>query len=289
MPGFGFITMAYGPDRYMRQAETLARSLRLHMPGIPLALVTDRTDPGDLFDVVVPMLPFSNAGTLHKISLYDYSPFEETLFIDSDCVVVRPFHEQLSAISRHDFAPVVNKCLKAGEQDLWLEDVGKALQAVGGTCFPKFNGGVYFFRKGDEAASIFRGAHDILSRAAELGVKDFDRAGPGDETLIGLAMAQHGGLKLYDDHGTLMRTPLNTTGPVEVSVLTGECSFVKQGRRVSPAIVHFCGHYITHPAYQIATEELIRGKRLSSARRGWLATGHALNAAKHRVTRRLAR
>jgi hypothetical protein len=286
---FGFITMAYGPDRFIRQAETLARALRRHMPGMPLALVTDRTDPGDLFDVVVPMLPFSNAGTLHKISMYEYSPFEETLFVDSDCIVVRPFHEQLAAISRYEFAPIVNKCLKAGEQDLWLEDVGKALEGVNGTCFPKFNGGVYFFRKGDEAAQIFRGAHEILSRASELGVKNFDQAGPGDETLIGLAMAQRGDMKLFDDGGGLMRTPLNTQGPIEVSVLTGECSMVKEGRQLSPAIVHYCGPWIRHPTYQIASEELISGRRASSTRRGWLNTAHVLANVKERIGRRLAR
>ena len=34
---------------------------------------------------------------------------------------------------------------------------------------------------------------------------------------------------------------------VEVSVTEGQCSFVKEGRRLSPAIVHFCGDYLPAP------------------------------------------
>jgi len=280
--------MAYGPDRFLRQAETLSRSLRLHMPGLPLALVTDRKDAGELFDIVIPMRPFGRAGTLHKINLYDYSPFEETLFIDSDCVVVRPFHEQLEAIRGHDFAPIVTLCLKDGESDLWLEDVGAALQGVGGSAFPKFNGGVYFFRKGAEAEGIFARANDLLLRKKELGIKDFDSAGPGDETLIGLAMAQSPHLKLFDDHGLLMRTPLNTQGPVEVEVLNGFSSFVKEGKQVSPAIIHFCGPWIDHPAYAIARAELEADKPASRLARGLFWLRFILDKAARKVRRRLS-
>ncbi len=287
-PGIGFITMAYGPDRFIRQAETLARSLRLHMPGVPLALVTDRADAGELFDIVVPMRPFGRAGTLHKINLYDYSPFEETLFIDSDCVVVRPFHESLDAIRAYDFAPIVTVCLREGESDLWLEDVGAALKGVGGTAFPKFNGGVYFFRKGAEASEVFARANQLLARKVELGIKDFDSAGPGDETLIGLAMAQTPELKLFDDNGLLMRTPLNTQGRVEVEVLKGFSSFVKEGKRVSPAIIHFCGPWIDHPTYAIARAELEAGKPASLAARGLVWVRHVLEKVTGKVRRRLS-
>lgn len=286
--GFGFITMAYGPDRFLRQAETLARSLRLHMPGIPLALVTDRADAGGLFDIVIPMRPFGRAGTLHKINLYNYSPFDETLFIDSDCLVVRPFHDQIAAIRLHDFAPIVTRCLADGDTDLWLEDVGAALKGVAGTRFPKFNGGVYFFRRSAGAEGVFARANELLLRKAELGIKDFDSAGPGDETLIGLAMAQSPHLKLFDDHGLLMRTPLNSQGPVEVEVLKGRSSFIKEGQRVSPAIIHFCGPWIDHPAYAIARAELEADKPASRLARGLFWLRFILDKAARKVRRRLS-
>ncbi|TPG16500.1 hypothetical protein EAH87_14880 [Sphingomonas koreensis] len=257
----GFLTMAFGGDRYLRQAETLARSLKRHMPQHKLALVTDRPDPGPLFDIVVPMAPVTRAGTVHKTEMYAYSPFEQTLFIDSDCVVARPFAAELSAISQHDFSPVVAQYLAHGDSDLWLEDVGQAIDKVGGTPFPKFNGGVYFFRKGSLAQEVFARATRMRDRAAELGIKDFDRSGPGEETLIGMALSEMRVERLHYDHGRLMRTPLNSTGSISLDVLGGSCHFIKEGTLVAPAICHFCGEFADHPAYLTADYMLRYGHK----------------------------
>ncbi len=257
----GFITMAFGPDKYLRQAETLARSLKLHMPGHPRALVTDRPGPHPLFDIVVPMRPVAAAGTVHKTEIYGYSPFDETLFIDSDCVVARSFTRELAEISRFDFSPIVGLYLVAGDADLWLEDVGRALAGVGGRRFAKFNGGVYFFRKGPFAKQVFDRAGALRGRAAELGIKDFDRSGPGEETLIGLALAEMHAGDSYNDGGALMRTPLNSTGPLTLDVLAGDCHFIKEGTRVDPAICHFCGPWIEHRAYLTAEYTLLHDRR----------------------------
>ncbi|MDT0575834.1 hypothetical protein RM533_06510 [Croceicoccus sp. F390] len=263
----GFITMAFGADKYFAQAETLARSLRRHMPGYAIAIVTDRADAGPLFDITVPMDPVDIAGTVLKTDLYRYSPFAETLFIDSDCVVARDFTPQLQQIRAHDFTPVVGRYLSRGDQDLWIRDVGAAIEKVGGTKFPKFNGGVYFWRKSPFAQEVFRRAIAIRARADELGILDFDRSGPGEETLIGLALSQMHVIDLYDDGGMLMRTPLNSTGPVHLDVIGGACRFIKEGEEVTPAICHFCGEWIDHPAYLIAQHELLRGQRLPEHRR----------------------
>lgn len=265
MSELGFITMAFGSDKYFQQALTLARSIKRNMPGIPIALVTDRSDTGPEFDIVVPMGSVAKAGTVHKIAMYDYSPFQETLFIDSDSVVVRPFHDQLHAIRQFDFSPIVGQYLRAGDNDLWLADVGKAVLGVGGHSFPKFNGGVYFFRKGSYALDVFHRAEAIRLRAEELGIKDFDRSGPGEETLIGLALASLGAEDLYFDHGKLMRTPLNSSGPIVADPITQLCHFIKEGQRVEPAIIPYCGEWASHPTYEIARRSLARGTALD----GW--------------------
>lgn len=141
----GLLTMAYGPQKYLDQAETLARSLRMHMPNFRRAIITDRP-ASDLFDVVIPIDDFNVPGTLLKVRMYELSPFEHTLFIDSDCIAARNFETQLAEICNYDFTPIVTSFLGPGDRDLWLKDVGYALSKVGGERFPKFNGGVYFFK-----------------------------------------------------------------------------------------------------------------------------------------------
>lgn len=263
MQDFGFLTMAFGPQRYIEQAEALAFSLRLHMPQAPICLVTDAPREVGLFDNVVIMDPVGVPGTVLKTRMYGYTPFHETLFIDSDCLVTRPFWDHIEKMKAWDFTPVCNSYLKAGDADLWLEDVGTALEKVGGEVFAKFNGGVYFYRQSDFAQEVFFRSLQILERATELGVLDFDNAGPGEETLIGLALAQMHSGPLYDDDFGLMRTPLNTTGAIVVDPVAGRSRIAKNGREMSPAILHFCGAYAHHPAYLAAQVAVARGHKLS--------------------------
>lgn len=281
----GIITMAYGKQKYFDQAVTLARSLRLHMPDYKLAIITDRTDAGPLFDDVINISDFTVAGTLLKIRMYEESPYQENFFIDSDCIVAKNFENCLSDIRKYDFTPIVNQYLKDGDQDLWLDDVGQALRTLNADRFPKFNGGVYFFRKSEYASSIFKRANELLSLKNELGILDFDSAGPGEETLIGLAMAEMGITELYNDDGALMRTPLNSTGPITLDVFNSRSRFVKNGKEVSPAIVHFCGPWIDHPAYTIAADELKAGAPMSPGLKTWRNIRYKARSAINRFVR----
>jgi hypothetical protein len=271
MSDFGFITMAFGSDRYIRQAENLALSLRHNMPGYKIAIVTDRPDVTPIFDIVIPMRKFDQAGTLYKLDIYEYSPFHETLFIDSDCIATKLFHAQIEQIKQYDFSPVVSRYLHRGETDSFLDDLDWTLDAVGGRAFPKFNGGVYFFRKSAFAQGIFDRAKHFYTEAKALGIRNFDKAGPGDETVIGLAMAEQSGSKYYDDLGHLMRTPMELVGRLEIDALGGGCRFKKGNVIVTPAICHFCGDWIGVPQYKIAEYYLRKGKRPSLPHRyAWI-------------------
>ncbi|MEM7688750.1 MAG: hypothetical protein AAF291_06985 [Pseudomonadota bacterium] len=286
----GFITMAFGDQRYIDQAVSLARSAKLYMPGNKFALVTDRSEPVPVFDQQIKMDDFSLAGTVLKTKIYEYSPFEETLFIDSDSLVTRDFSPELAEIRPWDFTPVVNDFRAPGGTDPWLKDVGEALRKVGGRSFPSFNGGVYFFRKSELAARVFAGGEEMLERQDELGILDFDKAGPGEETLLGLSMSRLGHEDFYPDHeGRFMRTPLNATSPIHFEVLDGECRFEKKHKWVEPAIVHFCGPWNKHPSYLIAVKELERGQKLSTIERASIIAQSKARKLKQKVENKLRR
>jgi hypothetical protein len=86
----GVITLAYGHARFAEQARSLALSLKLHAPHLRRALVTDSTDPEvlSLFTEVIPLRRDWGAGVRQKFFLDRYSPYDETLFIDSDCLAL---------------------------------------------------------------------------------------------------------------------------------------------------------------------------------------------------------
>lgn len=262
----GVITLGFGKDKYLQQAETLARSLKLHMPDLPVAIVTDRAELGWPFDITVPIKAERGLGVVQKIWLDDYSPFEETLFIDSDCIAVRPFHDQLEALRGWDFTPTCDRYLGLEDDDpFYFEDFAGAMHTLGLSTFPKFNGGLLFFRRGETAARVFKASRALALRQEELGLKSFDRGGVADETVMGLALAQEGLTDLYDCHGTLMRTPIGLSGALTVDALRGDCRFVKNGEPVSPAICHFAAPYAGYSEYRY-NSSLVRHPGLP----GWL-------------------
>lgn len=243
-PSFGIVTVAFGHKRYMRQAEALAFSIKLHMPGIRVALISDTTSPHHIFDDHGRINSSYGLGVIQKIWIDQYSPYDHTMFIDADCLVTRPFHKELEEIKQFDFTPIVGRFLGLEDKEIFMEDLGETLRMIGATEFPKYNGGVYFFKKGDLAKKIFEEARNIAKEAKKLGLKNFDRGGVNDETVFGLALAKLHIRSLYNDNGRMMRTPIGLTGPLTIDVLGGGCSFVKEGVPVAPAVCHFAGGYI---------------------------------------------
>jgi hypothetical protein len=188
-----------------------------------------------------------------------YSPFERTLFIDCDCVVTRPFHDELAAIAEFPFSPVLERITPIDGADEYLDDVRAALLKVGGCGYPKFNGGVYYFDRSPEAAAVFDLARQYYRDYRAYGIRHFDLHGPGDETVIALALAKLGRLDLYDDTGRLMRTPTGLNGRLGIEPLGGGCAFRRFDGMVRPAICHFACPYLLMPEYRLAEASLRSG------------------------------
>jgi hypothetical protein len=288
--GFGFMTIAIGAPRYLRQAEVLSLSLRRNMPGIPIAIVTDSDTLKPYADLLVPYDKSYPVATAQKLLLDQYSPFDETMFIDSDCIATRDFHEELSEIRRYPFTPVMGALTPPNGRDEYVKDLRAALEKVGGSAFPKFNGGVYSFHRSDVASEIFGKARDYFKNYHDYGLKPFDRGGPGDETVIALALAATATLDLYKDRGRLMRTPTGLKGRIAIDPMGGGCSFERAEGVVTPAICHFAGEFLLSPEYRLAEAALRTGtamKDLSAAEhvkaRCGSAWAHASRFAEYRV------
>jgi hypothetical protein len=231
--------MAFGADRYIDQAVTLGRSLHRHAPTIPRAVVTDSDDQrlDRLYDFRIALRPEWGADPRQKLFIDRYTPFDETLFIDSDSIVVR---SPIAAFDRFDGAAVgvVGAQIREG---YWYVDVRGLLNRFGLEAMPKFNGGVYYLSRPAGASAVFESARDLLPEYEALGFCSF-RGGLGDEPLMALALALHG-LEASDDRGLLMRTPLGIRGRLRIDAIGGRARFNKFGREVSPAIVHFVSSF----------------------------------------------
>ena len=241
----GVLTIAHTDPKYATQAVTLARSIRLRDPDMPLAVATDldaRLFRG-LYDVVVPWDFSRRPGVLCKLDVYDISPFETTLFIETDCLAVRSlelvfdyFHDRPFAVFGRN-EPTTH----------YIQSPDKVAALVPSATYPVFNGGLYYFRKSPAAAAVYHDAKALLPQYDDLGLARIyhSPACPNglecDEPLFSLAMAKAGLEAVDDPQLDIMFAPEKPLFQIDIDVLAGTCSFERCGRLVHPVLPHFVG------------------------------------------------
>lgn len=85
----GFVTLATGHIKYYKMALNMLRSFRLHNPDAKFAIICDKENEiTKQFDTTV-ILEKANGDYRDKFSLLINSPYDETIFIEPDCLIYR--------------------------------------------------------------------------------------------------------------------------------------------------------------------------------------------------------
>jgi hypothetical protein len=243
----GIITIALGSETYIRMAKDLALSARKHCPTIPRAVVTDSRDAelAGLFDSVIPVDASLGDPLFQKLCLDRYSPFDETLFIDCDSLIVGDVDFIWRACEGRSSAFVGEKQTTGS----WYgADVATVCRACNVPWLGTLNSGMIFFRSGDEASKMFASGRRAMARCRTLGFDLFRGDIYSDEIGFSIAFAEHAVEPLDDPRGRTMRTPIGIEGRMKIDVLRGYCRFIKRGEPVAPTIVHFATWQF-HPVY----------------------------------------
>ncbi|MBV32392.1 MAG: hypothetical protein CMK36_02985 [Porticoccaceae bacterium] len=156
----GYLTMAFGEPKYFAMACNLAMSLRWH-DSRPVALLcddksklTDQTKA--LFDYIVEAKHLSNQGYMsYKTHMPKLSPFQKTMFVDSDSIVVRDqLNRHWHRLDGHIFTTIGSKIFRGHNGQLlgydskeirW--DADFFLNELGLPYTIRNNGGFYYFEK----------------------------------------------------------------------------------------------------------------------------------------------
>ena len=251
----GFITIAVG-KYYRYLAKYLAISYRLNSDGnYPLAVVTDQKtkELEKYFDHVIVTDDEINDGYLYKLKLYNYSPFEETIFIDADSFVIRDISFYWEFFKESNFGVFgINSTNYRGAKNFFNPE--KVLAEFEVTSIPKFNGGVYYFKKNEKAKKVFEDALALTERYDEFEMPRFSndaiqKTAKGDEPLISLSMIVNKETSTIDSEKNGM-FHLNKSKYLKLDVLKRECEFYKNQKKVTPSIVHFGGDRTKQYHYQ---------------------------------------
>lgn len=190
----GYITVALGDQKYYDMAANLARSIKKYDRVNPVCLIHDgllyanhtyRT----VFDDNVVIPPKDNyIGCLNKLRLYEYSPYEKSMFVDADCLMVRAGIDiYWRELDKYYFTMTGEK-VKSGK---WYNmDITEAMRILAIPYIVRMNSGVFYFKKSPDAAHFFKICQDLVAAHANI-LSTYHQARPGqwaDEPFFGAAM-----------------------------------------------------------------------------------------------------
>jgi hypothetical protein len=234
---FGILTLAT-PNDFLK-AIGLALSLRVSNPGVPVAVacspsVRPLVEP--YFDEVVTEQA-GLKGFVHKVYLDKYSPFEETLFFDSDVLVFKPVRPYVDRWGSGPYYACGH--YRSDGRSSFGMDRRSVLKKLGKDRLVVIDGaGHAFFRK-PSCERVFE-----LAREISLHHKDYVGDIPyADEDVIDIAMTQ---LDLppapFDDF--FARYLSAQPGTMKMDAAKGVCHFIAvyNGQPFAPCMVHFAAN-----------------------------------------------
>ncbi len=146
----GFLFIATG-KKYIKAAVRAAVSCKLHSPDIPIHLFANWQDFD--FDFMNSSYPFSSVGKItepHRRSKIDYlsqTPFERTLYFDSDIALNADVRDVFQILDRFDVA-----LCHAHRRNTTLRLQPWKVELP--ISFPQFNSGVFAYRKTTEVINF---------------------------------------------------------------------------------------------------------------------------------------
>lgn len=243
----GFFTVATGDEHYYKIAANLLRSYRqFSSEPLPFAILADRENAYTKeFDKTV-ILREPTRSYLDKLSLYDYLPYDTSVFIDADCLAYGDLNVIFDHFREADDFCCYGRVLPLEDRTGWFnyEDLGE-LQSRVSYCVG-LHGGIYYIRRTPKAAEVFKTAKQIARDYEKYSFKGRFST-PGDEPILALSMALTGcrpipfrpeGICCYWEHENQM----------ELDIAKGKAVIRKTGQQTH--LVHWGTRFTRQLLYQ---------------------------------------
>jgi hypothetical protein len=234
---FGILTLAT-PNDYLK-AIGLALSVRVSNPGVPIAVACSARTRSLLepyFDHVIEERA-GLRGFVHKVYLDEYSPFEETMFFDSDVLVFKPVQPYVDVWRQHAYT-ATGRMMSSGKSAFGMDRADMCRQLGKSELVVIDGAGHAFFRK-PACAEIFATAREVTARHKEI-------MGPipyADEDVMDYVMTQFD-IPPMPKPDFFSRHRSGKPGTVKLDATKGVCEFVFQdtGETMHACMMHFAAN-----------------------------------------------
>jgi hypothetical protein len=185
----GFVTIATGNPKYYQLAVNLLRSYRLYSRNdpAPFSLICDRDCPeAREFDSFI-LIQDATCSYMDKLYLYEYTPYEETIFIDADALILNDTQILWDDFSSKPPFSCYGRQLSLDSRSGWFfyEDMGDLKPRLSYNI--SLHGGLYYLCKNDACKELFETARYLAAHYYEYKFALFKH--PADEPVLALAMA----------------------------------------------------------------------------------------------------
>lgn len=245
----GFITIATGDSKYHTMAKTLVRSYKLtSKEPMKFGVITD--DPNDKFEEFDDVVYIQDAtrSYMDKINIMRHSPYDETIFVDSDCIAfgdLNVYWEDFQGIS--DFS-AYGKVFCEDSDAAWFKvsETGQYAESLHYSI--DLHGGIYYFKRSANTDRIYKTCIDITNNYESFRFKNFKK--PADEPIIALAMAVNGAKPIpsVGDRFCFLRNTKCLKGNFFNRKL---CYWFNGGSVAAGRLVHFGTSRTILPFYQV--------------------------------------
>lgn len=184
----GFVTIATGSEKYYKLALQLLYSYRTHCSDtVPFGIICDRTNKyTEKFDEIV-VVEHPNYSYMDKLLLYKYSPFEESIFIDADSLILADLKDIWDDFDDMDDVSCYGVSLPLDSDKGWFtyQTCGEYKNKI--SFLIDLHGGIYYFRKTERCKEIFEQAIKLSKEYSKYGFRNF--SSPADEPVMAMSMA----------------------------------------------------------------------------------------------------
>lgn len=204
----GYVTAAVHHPRHLEMAVDLRLSLRAIDPDRPCAIVTDQKSAKGrdallkVFEHVHIIPDSENYGHSAKLYVAEASPCAQTLFLDADCLALRPLDELWAALQSKTFTVpgvyVDNACMQHHHN----YPIAHLCAKFGLTRYYFASSPIFYF---DEVGrSVLRTIRQVYNdELRHSAVRRWDRNCPPDEIAFGIVGGRHA-FASFPPHKTIM-------------------------------------------------------------------------------------
>ena len=195
----GYLTLATGRPAFLELDVDMALSLRQHT-GLPIGVACDeglaalaRERYAAAFDRVTILPERFLGGRTRKFGVAEATPFDETVFIDADCIVLKSVDELFDSLDGCDLAFLGSQLTEEQDHNHHGFSTRWLMRKFGLASYLKTNSGVFCFRKKPaiEVMEAFRACHVEEARPRLRGSILLGRW-LGDEIAIGIVGGRRG-------------------------------------------------------------------------------------------------